>query len=332
MAHFKISLLTPSFMGNATSFLSTPISEFYTQTDINNQTVDINHTQYSYCHTYDEQFSLHQNAQKELTFKMDRYILLDMEYIVNPFVTSINIGSQILLEDKYHRQFVFIVKNIDFEIFENNITYSVSCQDVFTYQLIRQNDGYTINNDPTSETYVGAKSVDWWVQNRIHPDCYIHYNYLPLEAGLYENESGQYIVYTHENEVKHLARFIKKPLKKTESTSDIFEPIPFALSGSNANAALIALGSEVGLQLVTFEYLEGSNKMLRYYWYEPEKSADSTGLLYSPNSDVQSFSLSHNGESLTTVLNVESRQVDDELISLLPDIPLFFSNYFQSNE
>lgn len=332
MAHFKISLLTPSFTGNATSFLSTPISEFYTQTDINNQTVDINHTQYSYCHTYDEQFSLHQNAQKELTFKMDRYILLDMEYIVNPFVTSINIGSQILLEDKYHRQFVFIVKNIDFEIFENNITYSVSCQDVFTYQLIRQNDGYTINNDPTSEDYVGAKSVDWWVQNRIHPDCYIHYNYLPLEAGFYENESGQYIVYTHENEVKHLARFIKKPLKKTESTSDIFEPIPFALSGSNANAALIALGSEVGLQLVTFEYLESSNKMLRYYWYEPEKSADSTGLLYSPNSDVQSFSLSHNGESLTTVLNVESRQVDDELISLLPDIPLFFSNYFQSNE
>lgn len=72
--------------------------------------------------------------------------------------------------------------------------------------------------------------------------------------------------------------------------------------------------------------------MLRYYWYEPEKSADSTGLLYSPNSDVQTFSLSHNGESLTTVLNVESREVEDELISLLPDIPLFFSNYFQSNE
>ena len=332
MAHFKISLLTPSFTGNATSFLSTPISEFYTQTDVNNKTADINNTQYSYCHTYDEQFSLHQNAQKELTFKMDRYILLDMEYIVNPFVSSINIGSQILLEDKYHRQFIFIVKNIDFEIFENNITYSVSCQDVFTYQLIRQNDGYTINNDPTSEDYIGAKDVDWWVKNRIHPDCYIHYNYLSLETGLYENESGQYIVYTHENEIKNLVRFIKKPLKKTTSTSDIFEPIPFSLSGSNANAALIALGSEVGLQLVTFEYLESSNKMLRYYWYEPEKSADSTGLLYSPNSDIQSFSLSHNGESLTTVLNVESREVDDELISLLPEIPSFFSSYFQSNE
>lgn len=50
---------------------------------------------------------------------------------------------------------------------------------------------------------------------------------------------------------------------------------------------------------------------------------------YSPLSDIQDFSFSFAGDSLTSVLNVTGYSSDDgSVVSLIPDIPQFFYNVF----
>lgn len=155
MAYFKLSLLTLSIPVGKTrdgfdiEYFSNTISEYSSQDQSKN-----------FCYSYNEQFSTHTNAQKELTFSMDRMLMKGDEWIENPFVKHIHNGSQLLLEDKYGKQHLFTVVNIGFNIKEINITYNVTCRDSFSYQLSRQNDGFTIENDPSSADYIGAKTID----------------------------------------------------------------------------------------------------------------------------------------------------------------------------
>jgi hypothetical protein len=57
-----------------------------------------------------------------------------------------------------------------------------------------------------------------------------------------------------------------------------------------------------------------------------------TDLRYSPNTNIQNFGFNYGGSSLTTILNVEPTNVNDELITLLPNVPLFFVQLFTSKE
>ena len=65
------------------------------------------------------------------------------------------------MTDQYLNEYIFTVTSIKYTIKENNITYNISCQDSFSYQMARQQDGYTIENDIESEDFIGAKTVDW---------------------------------------------------------------------------------------------------------------------------------------------------------------------------
>ena len=90
MANFKISLLTTVSEDNTSGFIAAPICDYTSQErshksisgdslkhsgtdieDINPVNTEIN----SYCYTYNEKFSSHQNAQKDLSFSMDRKLL-----------------------------------------------------------------------------------------------------------------------------------------------------------------------------------------------------------------------------------------------------------------
>ena len=67
---------------------------------------------------------------------------------------------------------------------------------------------------------------------------------------------------------------------------------------------------------------------IRYFWFEPKKNTNRIGgLVYSPYNSIQSFGLSHKGDSLTTILNVEGPTYDDELITLIPELTPHFSNF-----
>ena len=91
MAQFQIKLLTSAMSGaNSGTFsnllLETPITEFYSQEKAYLDKFNIDPltdrqvpftSKNTFCYTYDESFAMHQNAQKELTFSMDRKIFLN---------------------------------------------------------------------------------------------------------------------------------------------------------------------------------------------------------------------------------------------------------------
>ena len=335
---FIIKLLTPtSSNSKRISFLETTISEFYSQEEAysNNQN-NFSNRKETYCYTFNEHFSMHTNGQKELSFSMLRNIWLDDKETVNPFLSSLHNGTQLLLIDKYNNEYFFTIKDIKFTFKDKNLIYEFSCQDSFTYQLIRQNDGYTIDNNSDSEDFIGAKSIDWWVYNKISYDCYLGYTYVPLFQGLYLDKDHNLHTYLENSDLNNVDKIIK-PIYDSKQYPQYYEAIPFSLSSGNASSALISLGENLGLNLNFKENNIRENnkrttKFERFFWFEPAKNEELSGLKYSPYTSISSFGLNYTGDSLTTVLNVESTQLGDELITLIPEVPLFFRTLFNSNE
>ena len=333
LAESSVDILSSAADSQRVYYLANTISEFYSpiQGAKTNSTYSVNSQTNTYCYSYDESLSLHTNGQKELTFKLNDQIIYQDQLIRNPFTISIVVGSQLLLTDKNHDQYLFTVKSINTSFEKNNLVYEYSCQDSFSYQLSRQNSGYTINNDSSSETFIGAKSVDWWIE-KICKECNIHYVYLPLQLGLYKNNKG--FLQTYSAPVKDLDTIIK-PYYKQIDYPDFFTQFPFSISGSTANAAIIAAAETVGLQVQTYEKVYSDEDdhlyILRYFWLKPLKDnvRGITGCKYSPNRDVQDFSLSFSGDNLSSILNIQSRTRDNkELVSLLPTVSPFFASLF----
>lgn len=311
MAKFKLYLLT--FQNDikeknqlSNKYLANLISEFTSQ--VSTKTIGgdtrehfIYNTNNSFCYTYDEQLSLHQNSQKELTFKMDFKVYRDDRLEDNPYAQNLIVGSQLLLEDAYGQQHLFTVKNINIELSNVNTVCTYSCQDSFTFQLSKQNDGYEITNDINNEDFIGAHTVDWWVQKKIVPECFVYYQYIPLAKKGY--------------------------------TDDYYkQTIPFSGSGT-ADSILISLGETLDLNLHVYEHFnEKDGTLIQQFWFEPSKNPEVSGLSYSPYANLQSLSLTHNGDSLTSVLNVYGGTFGDERITLLPTIPMLFKKVFASDE
>ena len=326
MAKFKIKLLT-SLLNDTNittgqgSFLETPVGEFdSTISDI-------------FSYTYGEQFSIHENSQKELSFSMLDYVWVDDIYDKNPFVNKIHIGTQLLLIDTYDNEHFFTVKNIQYNLKSNNIEYTYSCQDSFSYQLTRQRIGFSIENDPSGENFLGAHNVDWWISKKIIPECYISYLYVPLEMGIYENVFGNFITYSPGDSLSNVKQIIKQPFNK-DNTEDmeLFSSFSFSIGDSNALSSLITLAEQLGLSIKTAERniktedddLTRTIFYKMFLWLEPRYSTSTTNIKYSPKTDLQTLSLSQNGESISTIMNVESTVFQDEVVSLIPDVPDFF--------
>lgn len=285
----------------------------------------------SFSYTYEESISFHQNGQAEFSFKMDNFIIQQNEWIQNPFVDAVTVGSVIAVTSLEETR-IFTVKKIGTSFSTNNCTYSYTCQDSFSYQLSRQNKGYTIDNDSTSDDFIGAKTIDYWA-DKICTECHIPYYYIPLKKPLFlvDNMNTTEVSSTNTNVIQVL----KSKYSEAEE-SEYFETIIFSVSSSSANEALISLGEKFGMQLKVYEYL-GKNSstnqffVKRYIWFFPIKDGDHlSGWSYNPSSNIQSFSLTQNAENLSTVLNVNSNESNDDLISLFPTLPPFFSKVYGS--
>ena len=394
MTHFKLYLLTPQFRDNITVFIEDQITEFYAQEDSDQsravKTIDHkerniydpnfeydnlstqrdelwlnNHNTFAY--SYNEKLTKEQNAQKTLTFEMNRYIVTANEWRENPFARNIMAGSMLLLKEFRYtykkpvdessnedsddafeyidvsEEILFTVTNIKYTFKENNTIYSITCQDSFTYQSSRQNQGYNIENNPDTSDFIGAKTIDWWIINKIMPECHMNYQYLSMQTGLYLTKEGHY--YTFDiNEYDNIAvpnnesilKIVKEPYSPTED-KDYFNSFSFSCSDSNANAAVIALADLINFQINTFEHArynndKRSNIFDQYFWVEPKQNDRRLGLEYSPTQSIKSFGLTHKADSLTTILNVTGPTVDEEIVSLIPTVPPFFASVILSGQ
>lgn len=332
MASFKIFLLNLQNLENDFTPKYSPIliSEFHTSQQQNDDchSYSLKHDDFSYIfdnyysyslkqdgfsYTFNEKFEKHPNSQKQLSFSTPKNIIRADRIETNPFINYLFVGTQLLLVDKYDQHHLMTIDKISYEFYESNTIFQYHCQDSFSYQLSRQNAGYEISNDLDSPNFIGARALDWWVLCKIHPECNISYSYLRLQ------DSRSF-----------------KPQYARASFPELYKTVPFSASGT-ANSVLIALGELYGLQLRTYERVNLNNedknnygKLEKYYWFDLMKSNRPTGLHYSPNLDLQSFKLEHNGITLSSVLHVQSHSIGDKLITLLPSVPTFFKEWFQT--
>lgn len=347
MAYFKLNLLTKVFNNeNDNQYIKNIISEFYgnnkreellryekvlPETSLSNK-IQLNNV-YTKTYTYNEKLTLHQQGQKELTFSLDKMVLDDDVWKENPFASKIKNGSQLLLEDKYNNLMSFIVKNIGYNITENNIIYTFTCQDTFSFLLSKQNDGYTIKNDIDSKDFIGALTIDSWAK-KIVEDCKISYKYLNLATPLFLCTDGTATTFLDAN--KKVLKTLKDSYINNSENSDLYETIPFSCSSTSANGALISLGEQIGLSINTATVLKSEEngnfiELVTYFWYEPSKKDAVSGLMYSPFRDIKSFNLSQNSDSLLTVLNINSRTLSSDVeLTPLSTVSPFFMNSFNS--
>ena len=350
MARFKISLIVPN---NDTAFedseneyyLLSTITDYVDQQEQYKQSNSFIHS-VPVSYTYNEKISQHKNGQQELTFSMDDKILLDDEWVENPFARVLRTGVQLELQDKYNNVKLFTVNKIGYSFNNISIVYNVTCQDSFTYQLTRQNSGYTLANDSSSADFIGALDIDQWAE-KVATDCYLTYEYVSLDRGIYLDSNNKLNTYEVtgddveqpidlETQVTDDLRVQKiiKPIYNKNDYPSFYETFPFSASGSSANAALISMADQLGLQLAVTEGISIDSQIdktvlyKKFFYFIPTKNPEPSGLTYSPLRDIQTFSLSFSGDSLTTVLNVKSTSWEGQEIGLLPSIPAFFNTIF----
>ena len=352
MTQFKIELLTSIMTESQTYYLPNVLADIQpdflgaanTQVSYNGIEPFAHH---SFAFTSNEKFSLHTNAQKDLSFDMSQKIWIGDAWEDNPYVASVQIGSQILLTDWYGDQHLFTVVDIQIKFDSLNSTYSYKCQDSFNYQLSRQNEGYTINNDPESSDFIGAKNVDWWIVNKILPECYISYNYIPLGCGLGLNPQDQFCLFVDDNSTSYYSLPLKRNfnivsvLKEPLLDDFFYETIPFSCSGSTAANALISLADILSCSINVIErtypilvngVANGQIGLYRYFYLAPTKNTNFSGLKYTPDKDIESYNISLKGTSLTSILNIKTHTINDEEIGLLPAPSGFFMNLFSSSD
>lgn len=259
--------------------------------------VKINNYSY-YNYSFDENINLHKNGKAELNFKMLKYILLESNFVTNPFINKIKIGSIISYqdfsffdneddeEDKNGKTRLFLVTGINYTFNKMNIEYSYSCQDYFSYINTRKNSGYNIQDN--KKGIIITKTVNDWA-TKIQTDCSMEYIYQNLE----DNSLNQTIM--------------------------------FSISNSNAYNALVSLVEKVGLIIE----IDDINKT---FWFKLAKNPNYKGLLYSPHTDIKDFSLSQSGQTLTSVINVNNVTRGNQNIGLLSDIPEKLIQYFNTPE
>lgn len=335
MAKFRINLLTP-YIEDITDRSEIAIER---SENITNNSVqyyrelitdfELNNNVYNY--TFDEQITINKNAQEELSFKMFKNIRDNDITINNPFFTKIKNGTLIEVIDKYKFPHWFVINKIDYKIKKHNVEINYGATDYFNNQLSKRETSYTINNDPSTTGFIGAKNLQYWI-DKICNECKISYSYIPLEYEIYATNEGQYIAklnseyYNLDNlqtpitiDTSKLRQLMRKNL------ADIDRPITYSLSGSSAANAIINLGEQYGLN-VSVDY------RTKTFWYKEIKNSTYTGLKYSPNIDLQSLSVGQQTNNLTTIFNIKGPEIAGEQISLFSNITPLFINYFLSTE
>lgn len=291
-----------------------------------NKTVKTNR---NFSYSYDENLTLGENSQNKLTFKMLKYIEHDGRYDVNPFAAIISGGSQIKLTDKDNQVYIFTVTSPKYAIKRSNVEITYECVDSFSYKNTRQNSGYTISNDETSEDFIGSKTLDEWA-TKIRNECKIKYEYIPTNEYIWVKD-GQYhhtptITETKQENGKEVV--VQIPVDKIlrEPLDPDYNPaLVFSISGSNALNANITLANDNGLVIKV-------NDQYQIYYFIPQKNPEFSGLYYSPQVDVKSLDISQDAASLTTLLNVTGPTFDDSEVTLIPTITNFFYDLFSRDE
>ena len=259
---------------------------------------DFNNANVLVASTYDESIVFDTHSANKLTFKMSKFLLLNGQKVLNQFAFQIVHGSKIRLVDKNLRSFNFYITNISYELRSENIIISFDCQSAFSYELTKRNIGYSIENETGSIDFVGALRLDEWAR-KIKEECRINWQYTPVDI---RNE------------------------KSLEFGDSYNELRTFSVSNSNAYNALVTLAEAYGM-ILDVDYNNQS------FCFIPSKSIYFKGLYLNPYHNLQQLEISTSSQSMATILTITGlTDIDNNEISLLPDIPQSIINWFATTE
>ena len=249
--------------------------------------------------TYDENLQTQENSQYSLTFSIAKYLNGE----INPNFYLIVENRRLRLQT-YDKKIDFVITGISPKITNNNVVYSVTCQDAFSYDLSKQNttiDFETVAPQNIRDLARGILSTAqltnrWQVDPKLESNYYADFpSYQKLTQGIYST--------TH----RMLASM--------------------SISGSTPYNALVELCKKFNASLdVEYSDKETDNGTI---YFRNKVTSNFNGYHLRDSVNLSAFSVSRKTDSLCSVMHVlGGEDADGQLVSITPTMPMDIQEYF----
>jgi hypothetical protein len=249
--------------------------------------------------TYDENLQIKDNSQYSLSFSIAKYI--DNE--LNPIFYLITENRRLRLQT-YDRKIDFIITGITPNITKNNVVYSVTCQDTFSYDLSKQNTSISYETtaplnirDLATSLLSAAQLTSRW---EVDPD---------LENQYYADFPSYQ--------------------KLTEGSTDTTHRMLASLTISNSTPynALIELCKKFNASLeVEYSDTEGTAGIL---YFRNKITSSFQGYHLRDSVNLSAFSVSRKTDNFCSIMHISGGEdASGQLVSISPTMPQDVQQYF----
>lgn len=255
--------------------------------------------QSSYFSIYDENLQIKENSQYSFTFSVAKFLNGELNPIFYLLVENRRLRLQ-----TFYQKIDFIITSITPQITNQNIIYQVTCQDVFSYDLSKQNITITYQPEVPYDIRTLADNIVSLskMETRWKVDA-------SLEAGYYADFPA----------LQQVNAGTTRTPYKMKATIDI--------SGSTPYNALVELAKKFNAN-ITVEYSDDENKPGTIYFHN--KLLDSfQGYMLRPDVNMSAFSVSRKTDNFCSVMHVSGGEdADGNIVSMVPTIPNDVQTYF----
>ena len=249
--------------------------------------------------TYDENLQAKENGQYSLTFSVAKYL----EGQLNPIFYLLTENRRIRLQT-HEQKIDFVITQIAPNFSQKNVVYSITCQDVCSYDLAKHSSSIDFANEtPQTIAKLAADIIStarldekWKIDNTLEMQYYADFPSLQkLQNGVTQT--------TH---------------RMTATLS---------LSGTTPYNALVELCKKFNADM-SVEYSDNFNTPNILY-FTNKVLAKFNGYHLRDNVNLSAFSVSKNASNFCSIMHVNGGEdVDGNIISITPTMPVALQTYF----
>lgn len=253
----------------------------------------------SYFSIYDENLQQQENSQYSFTFSVAKYLNGELNPIFYLLVENRRLRLQ-----TYYQKIDFIITGITPQITNQNIVYQVTCQDVFSYDLSKQN--VAISFEPT--TPLDIRSLGDEIMKLSKMDARWKIDPM-LETGYYADFPA----------LQQVQSGITKTPHRMKATMSISDSTPFN--------ALVELAKKFNANLRA-EYSDKEDQPGIIY-FENKLLPTFKGYQLRPEVNLSAFSVSRKTDNFCSIMHVSGGEdADGNIVSMVPTIPVDVQKYF----
>lgn len=255
--------------------------------------------QSSYFSIYDENLQIKENAQYSFSFSVAKFVNGEL----NPIFYLLTENRRLRLQT-YYQKIDFIITSITPQITNQNIIYQITCQDVFSYDLSKQNMSITYEPEiPADIRTLGDAIIEisklgdrWRVDSTLESGYYADF------PALQQVNSGT----------------TRTPIKMKATLS---------ISGSTPYNALVELAKKFNAN-ISVEYSDDETKPSIIY-FNNTLLEEFQGYMLRPDVNMSAFSVARKTDSFCSIMHVSGGEdVDGNIVSMCPVIPSDVQKYF----